>query len=107
MDTQPVLDRGRLRRRRVLDLLAERRDELRCLGVSSLAIFGSVARDEAVAGSDVDVLVEFTGTATFDRYMDLKFYLEDLLGLRVDLVTRKALKARLVPVVERDLVHVA
>jgi predicted nucleotidyltransferase len=45
-----------------------------------LALFGSVARDEATAESDVDLLVEFEGGATFDRYMDLKFFLEECLG---------------------------
>jgi predicted nucleotidyltransferase len=75
--------------------------------VEDLAVFGSVARDEAGPGSDVDVLVRFSGRATFDGFMDLKFYLEDLVGLRVDLVTQKALRRELRPEVEREAVHVA
>lgn len=43
------------------------------------------------AGSDVDVLVDFDGPATFDGYFDLKDYLEGLLCRPVDLVTRKGL----------------
>ncbi|MBI2939097.1 MAG: metallopeptidase family protein, partial [Chloroflexi bacterium] len=54
-------------------------------GVKSLALFGSVARDEAGPESDVDVLVEFDGPPTFDQYIGLKLYLEDLLGAHVDL----------------------
>lgn len=50
----------------------------------SLFVFGSVARDEAKPTSDVDVLVEFEGQPTFDRYMDLKFYLKDLQTLGAD-----------------------
>lgn len=96
-----------MRRDQVVKLLADHRRELAQFGVKSLALFGSVARDEAQPASDVDVLVEFEGQATFDRYMDLKFYLEHLLGSRVDLVTRKALKLRLRPVVEREAVYVA
>ena len=52
-------------------------------------------------------MVEFEGTATFDSYMGLKLYLEDLLGSRVDLVMRKALRPRMVPSVEREAVRVA
>jgi uncharacterized protein len=83
---------------------AELRDQF---GLKALWLFGSVARDEALTDSDVDVLVEFEGTASFDRFMDLKFRLEDLLGRRVDLVTTKALKPRLRPFVDRELVRVA
>lgn len=63
-------------------------------GVRSLGVFGSWARSDARPDSDVDILVEFE-TTTFRRYMGLKFHLEDLLGRRVDLVTRAALRPRL------------
>jgi predicted nucleotidyltransferase len=53
-----------------------------CFGIKSLELFGSLARDEARVTSDVDILVEFEETPTFDHYMGLKFYLEDLLGTR-------------------------
>lgn len=76
-------------------------------GVLQLALFGSAARDEMRRDSDVDILVEFEGAPTFDRYMDLKVYLERLLGTSVDLVTEGALKPRMRPIVEKDLVHVA
>jgi len=91
----------------IIQLLRQHRDELRKrFGVKSLAVFGSVARGEAGPKSDVDILVEFEGRATFDRYMGLKFFLEDLLGRRVDLVTRKALKPRMRPFVEREAIYV-
>ncbi len=76
-------------------------------GVKRLAVFGSVARDEARTDSDVDVLVEFASPVTLDRYMGLKFYLEDALGTRVDLVTASGLKARARPIVEREAIDVA
>lgn len=75
--------------------------------IKSLAIFGSVARDEARPDSDVDVLVEFDGPATFDRYMELKLFLEDLLGCPVDLVTRKGVRPELAPYVEQEARRVA
>ena len=73
-------------------------------GVERLALFGSTARDTAGAGSDVDVLVSFDGPATSERYFGVQFYLEDLFGRPVDLVTEKALRDRLRPYVERDAI---
>lgn len=74
--------------------------------MASLALFGSVARNEAGPDSDVDLLVTFAAPPTFDRFMDLKFYLEDLLGRRADLVTAAALKPRLKAIVEREAIRV-
>ena len=95
-----------MKRDDVVRLLAGRWHEFARFGVESLALFGSVAREENQPGSDVDILVEFEGRATFDRYMGLKFFLEDLLGCRVDLVTNKALKPRMRPYVEKEAVYV-
>ena len=93
-------------REEVLQCLSSHRQELAKLGVKSLALFGSVARDEARPESDLDLLVGFEGRATFDQYMELKFFLEELLGRRVDLVTRKALKPQLRSHVETEAVRV-
>ncbi len=87
-------------------LRAHREESVARFAVKSLAVFGSVARGEARSNSDVDILVEFDGPATFDGYMELKFFLEDLLGCRVDLVTRKALKPRLRPYVGKEAIYV-
>lgn len=75
-------------------------------GVEDIAVFGSMARDDAAAGSDVDILVRFDGPAISERYFGLQFCLEDLLGCSVDLVTDKALRPELRPFVEREAVHV-
>ena len=75
-------------------------------GVIDLALFGSIARDQASEDSDVDILVRFEGPTDWRRYFDAQFYLEDLLGRSVDLVTDKALRAELRPHVEREAVHV-
>ena len=76
-------------------------------GIAHLGIFGSVARGEAGPTSDVDLLVDFAGPATLDAYMGLKYELESLLGVPVDLATRRSLKPSLRAIVERDLKHVA
>ncbi len=96
-----------MKRENVLRILAAHRQDLKNFHVKALALFGSVARDEATAESDVDLLAEFEGGATFDRYMDLKCFLEECLGCRIDLVTRDALKPRVRPQVEREAIHVA
>ena len=76
-------------------------------GASRLALFGSAARDQLRADSDVDVLVGFAGAATYDAYFGLKSYLEQLLGRRIDLVTEAGLKPRARQSVGRDLIRVA
>lgn len=75
-------------------------------GVIDLVLFGSVARDQASEDSDIDLLVRFDVPATSKGYFGTQFYLEDLLGRSVDLVTQKALRVELRPYVEREAVHV-
>jgi predicted nucleotidyltransferase len=91
----------------ILARLAKHRADLARFRLRSLAMFGSAARRELGAKSDVDMLVTFDGPATFDGYMDLKTYLEELLGRRVDLVTNGALKPALRSKIARELVDVA
>lgn len=76
-------------------------------GVARLALFGSTARDDARPGSDVDVLVGFDGPATPEAFFGVQFYLEDLFGCDVDLVTERALRPQLRPYVERDAIPIA
>jgi predicted nucleotidyltransferase len=97
---------GIMRRSEILQNLAVHRGDLIQLGVKTLAVFGSVARDEARPDSDVDLLVEFQDKGTFDGYMDLKFYLEDLLGHPVDLVTKKSIRPKLKTQIESEAFYV-
>ncbi len=92
----------------ILTQLTGRIEEIRQrFSVKKLSIFGSVARGEAGDSSDVDVLVAFDRTANFDIFMDLKFYLEELLGMGVDLVTDKALRPQVRRAIEQEKVDVA
>lgn len=94
-------------RQTTLQLLAEHKPHLASqFGVVRLALFGSTSRGSATAKSDVDVLVAFDGPATSARYFGAQFYLEDLLGQAVDLVTEKALRPELRPFIEREAVNV-
>ena len=71
-------------------------------GVSKIGIFGSFARGDEKEESDIDVLVEFReGCKTFDNYMDLKFFLQDLFGRNIDLATVQALR----PQLKEDILH--
>ena len=96
-----------MNRGQALKLLAQSKPTLAArYGVTDLALFGSTVRDAAHANSDIDILVAFDGPATSARYFGVQFYLEDLFGCAVDLVTDKALRAELRPFIERDAVHV-
>jgi uncharacterized protein len=75
-------------------------------GVRELSLFGSTARATNTDSSDVDILVSFEGPATSKRYFGVQFYLEDLLGCPVDLVTDKALRPELKPYIEQDSIRV-
>ena len=91
----------------LLQILREHKPVLQeRFGVTSLSLFGSFARDEGRDDSDVDVLVEYNGPATSKSFFGVQFYLEDLLGRRIDLVTNKALRKEFRPYVERDLINV-
>ncbi|MDE0076214.1 MAG: nucleotidyltransferase family protein [Caldilineaceae bacterium] len=96
-----------MNRENILDLLREHKPTLaQRFGVIELALFGSAARDRAEKESDVDILVGFDGPATSKRYFGVQFYIEDLLGRPVDLVTSKALRKELRPYVEREAIDV-
>jgi hypothetical protein len=88
----------------VLSELDRHADELRGLGAKSLAVFGSIARGEGSSSSDIDLLVELQ-PKTFDSYMDVKLFLERILGSKVDLVLADALKPRLRSAILADAVH--
>lgn len=89
----------------VVSKIKANRRALKRYSVKSLALFGSAARNKLRKRSDVDILVQFDKT-TWANYIGLKFYLEDLLGREVDLVTPKALKPATKPYIEKDLLYV-
>lgn len=91
----------------LLALLKQHKAELSLrFGVKELALFGSSSRDTATPESDIDILVDFDGPATSQRYYGVQFFLEDLLGKSVDLVTTKALRPELRPFIEKDALRV-
>lgn len=76
----------------IISCLKEHWGELKERGVKSIAIFGSMARGEATPESDVDILVEFDKPIGLFEFVRVKFYLEEIIGSEVDLVTPEAIR---------------
>ena len=96
-----------MRRQEVIKKLESHRDIIQSrFDVSSISIFGSVARDEASAESDVDLLVTFTRSPGMFQFLRLKEYLESILSCPVDLVTKNALKKQLSDQILREAIRV-
>jgi uncharacterized protein len=91
----------------VRTLLAHETDLRERFGAISLSLFGSVARDEATAASDVDLLVEFDRPTGYFGLIALEEHLEGLLGCKVDVGTRNSLKPRLRNRIIEESIHVA
>jgi predicted nucleotidyltransferase len=91
----------------VIEKLRAGRGELTERGVRSISVFGSFARDEAGPESDVDLLVEFDRPVSLFEFSRVRFFLEELLGRRVDLVTVDALKDPLRERILGEAVHAA
>jgi len=79
-------------------LIGEHQQEIKEFGVKRCGLFGSFVREEPTPQSDVDVLIEFEpGEKTFDNFMHLAFFLEELFGSKVDLVTTESLSPHIGP----------
>ena len=99
-----------MNRDQILKIIADHRDKLaRDFGIKSLALFGSVVRDEATSASDVDLLVEFDGRPVGLFHLSrTQHYLEGILGIAgVDLVLRDGIKAALKERILREAIHAA
>jgi hypothetical protein len=102
----PVLHRRlAVTQHKALDILNSHRQELKELGVKSIAVFGSAVRGEARPESDIDVLVEFETPVGILAFLRLQHRLEELLGRRVDLVTPAALKRQLRDQILKEAVY--
>lgn len=90
----------------VLDVLKDHKAEIKeKYGVSKIGLFGSSAKGEQKETSDIDLLVEFE-EPSFDRFMELSFFLEELFGKAVDLVTTNGISPYIESTVKREVVWV-
>ena len=95
-------------KRTLISLLKANRQKLRSYGVSSLSIFGSFITGKFTETSDVDLLVDFDANQkSYDNFMDLSFFLEDLLGRKVEVVTPQSLSKYLGPHILKQAERVA
>lgn len=85
-------------------LKTHRQDLTERFSVRRIGLFGSFLHGNQQDGSDIDILVEFD-QPTFDHYMDLKFFLEDLLKRPVDLVIADTVKPRIKPAIDREVAY--
>lgn len=92
-----------LTKKGILRRLEENREKIREYGIKRIGVFGSYVRDEQKEKSDLDVLIEFEkDKITFDNYMHLKFFIEDLFKCKTDLVILDDLKPRLKPYILKE-----
>ena len=91
----------------ILTLIHEHQGQIKDLGVRRIGLFGSFVREQQNGDSDVDVLVEFErGRKTFDNFMQIACYLEELFGRRVELVTPEALSPYIGPHIISEVEYV-
>ncbi len=89
----------------ILNKLNQHAEKLqKSFSVHRIGLFGSYVHGSAKQSSDVDILVELTDPS-FDHYMDLKFYLENIFGTSVDLVLADTIKPRLRPIIAREVIY--
>jgi predicted nucleotidyltransferase len=91
----------------LLEALSENREAIKSYGVNSLGIFGSFSKGTFNDSSDVDLLVDFAPEMkSFDNFMDLSFFLEDLFGRKVEIVTPQSLSKFIGPHILKEVQHV-
>jgi predicted nucleotidyltransferase len=90
----------------IINILREKKPALmQKYPISELGLFGSYARGDFDAGSDIDILVDFNGRIGI-KFISLAHELEDAFRTKVDLVSRKGIKPQYLPSVEKNLIHV-
>ena len=94
-------------KKKALSLIAEHQDKVKSLGVKKIGLFGSFVREEQSATSDLDLLVEFEqGKKTYDNFIQLCFFLEDLFKRQVELVTIESLSPYIGPHIMNEVEYV-
>jgi len=88
----------------IIKKMEENLEEIRRFGVKRIGVFGSYVRGEQRKESDIDILVEFEeGKATLENFLDLKEYLEKLLGKKVDLLTREGVNSIRIEYIRKEI----
>ena len=97
-----------LTREIILNKIEQNLETIKKYSVKRIGLFGSYVKNKQTKKSDIDIVVEFKkGKKTFDNYMELKFFLEDLLECKVDLVIAEAIKPDLKSYIMEDVKYAA
>lgn len=89
----------------ILHILKQHKPELqRKYPVSGIAVFGSYARGEATAGSDLDIAVDINGPMGLS-FVAMANEIENLFGIKTDVVPRRSIKPEFLPSVEKDIIY--
>ncbi|QDZ41174.1 nucleotidyltransferase family protein [Euhalothece natronophila Z-M001] len=95
-----------MNRQEILHKITTHQSQLEALGIKSLELFGSVAKNNTHINSDIDLLAEFSQPISLFQFIRIKLYLQDILGHPVDLGTREALKENLRQPILQELIRV-
>ncbi len=91
----------------IIEVLRKNIDAIQSFGIKRIGVFGSYVKERQEDISDLDVLVEFKiGKKNFDNFMDLLFFLEDLLLVKVNLVTKEALSLYIDPNILKEVIYI-
>ena len=91
----------------IIKILTDQKKELeKKYPISEMALFGSYARGDYNEHSDIDILVDFNDSIDGFDYIRIAHHLEDIFRQKIDLVSRKGIKAKYIPYVENNLIHV-
>ena len=94
-------------KKEIIERLGRHHTDLHKLGVKRLGLFGSFVHGAHHDDSDVDVLVDFRpGQKTFDHFMQLSFFLEQVLKRRIEIVTTESLSPYIGPHILQDVEYV-
>lgn len=92
----------------ILKTLSSRKEKLKKYGIKKIALFGSFVRNEQKKGSDIDFLVQFSKRGkNYDNFINLAYYLEELFGKKVDLVTMESLSPYIKPYIIKEIQYVS
>ena len=102
------MGKNQIEKELVIKKLKEIKDYLRKeYGIENIGLFGSLVRNEQNESSDIDLLIEIQAEMlSLIKYMKLKFFLEDILGRKVDLVLKRAIKPRLRERILKEVIYV-
>jgi len=107
MEVSAIMDTSVQTKKKALSLIEENQDRIKALGVKKLGLFGSFVRGEPRVESDVDLLVEFEPSKkTFDNFIQLSFFLEEVFKRRVELVTPESLSPYIGPHIMDEVEYV-